>query len=79
PCRICDYCLKQKKLKKQQQEFTQLESDILKILTTEPLLPKTLVEKFPSKQRETVTELLREMVDVGKVKYLENGELTVRK
>ncbi|MFC5269756.1 RecQ family ATP-dependent DNA helicase [Adhaeribacter terreus] len=78
-CRICDFCLKQKKRKKQQEEFAQLEKQLLEIIANEPLLPKMLAEKFPAKQRETLTDLLRKMLDSGKLKYLESGELVVRK
>ncbi|MBK0402377.1 RecQ family ATP-dependent DNA helicase [Adhaeribacter sp. BT258] len=78
-CRICDYCLQQKKLRKQQQEMAEIEKQILELLKDEPLLPKILVGNFPSKHRETAGVLLREMIDSGKLKYLESGELTVRK
>jgi ATP-dependent DNA helicase RecQ len=78
-CRICDYCLQQKKLKKQQQETAQLQKQLLEILARAPHLPKTLVGKFEPKQRETAGILLREMLEVGKLHYLESGELAVKK
>jgi ATP-dependent DNA helicase RecQ len=76
-CRVCDYCLKLKKQKKQQDERVQFEKQVLTMLHEEEMPPKLLLSRFTSAQKETLTQLLREMLDLGKLKYKENGNLVI--
>ncbi|GGG05905.1 RecQ family ATP-dependent DNA helicase [Pontibacter amylolyticus] len=74
-CRICDYCLAQRKKERAGQEQQALRQQLLQAVQTKNLLPKELVQQFDPKHTETVTELLREMVDTGIIKYAESGKL----
>ncbi|MBC5992458.1 RecQ family ATP-dependent DNA helicase [Pontibacter cellulosilyticus] len=74
-CRICDYCLAERKKEREGQEEKQLRSKLLELLQVKPYLPKELVQQFEPKHHETVTELLRGMLDLGSIKQLESGKL----
>ncbi|PTX18499.1 ATP-dependent DNA helicase RecQ [Pontibacter mucosus] len=74
-CRICDYCLAERKKQRQQGELSSLRSKVLELLQVKPYLPKELVQQFEPKHAETVTELVRELLDVGKLRYQESGKL----
>ncbi|KAA9338934.1 RecQ family ATP-dependent DNA helicase [Adhaeribacter soli] len=76
-CRVCDYCLKVRKQEKQLDERIQFEKQVLEMLHQEEVSPKILLSRFTSTQKETLTQLLREMLDLGKLKYKENGNLTI--
>src|SRR5690606_20266685 len=74
-CRICDYCLAQRKKERTAQESATLHTRILELLHQKPLLPKELVAQFEPKHHALTTNLLRELVELGKLKYRENGTL----
>ncbi|TPE39468.1 RecQ family ATP-dependent DNA helicase [Pontibacter mangrovi] len=75
PCRICDYCLAERKKQRVGEEDNRLRSKVLALLQEKPYLPKELVQQFEPKHTEAVTELLRELVDVGRLRYQESGKL----
>ncbi len=75
-CRICDYCLAQRKKERLQQELKEFEDQVKKIVQQQPVLPKKLIAQFQPKDSETITSLIREMVDTGKLTYTITGELT---
>ncbi|MCC9166341.1 RecQ family ATP-dependent DNA helicase [Pontibacter sp. XAAS-A31] len=74
-CRICDFCLAQRKKERQGQEGEQLQGKLLELLQAKPFLPKELVQQFAPKEANAVTELIRQLVDVGKLRYAESGKL----
>lgn len=76
-CRICDYCLAERKRAREGQEDEQLQQKALELLQAEALLPVELVKQFEPKHQEVVTRLLREMLDVGKLEYQESGKLKI--
>ncbi len=76
-CRICDYCLAQKKIRKQKQTQQEWESQVLAMLAKGSLGPKEVVAAFPAGAAPEITRLLRQMLDVGKLTYREGGSLTV--
>jgi ATP-dependent DNA helicase RecQ len=76
-CRICDYCLAQKKLKRKQADRKAWEIQILESLNQQPSAPKKLLALFPPHAAAEVSELLREMVDVGKLQFGADGDLKV--
>jgi ATP-dependent DNA helicase RecQ len=74
-CRVCDYCLAQKKQKRKGELLVEQEKKILNILLTEARHPKSVVEVFSPSAAEQVTGLLREMVDRGLIRYDSQGYL----
>ncbi|GAB3818918.1 hypothetical protein GCM10028895_16690 [Pontibacter rugosus] len=41
-------------------------------------MPKELVQQFEVKHAAAVTELIRELLDVGKIKYVASGKLELK-
>ena len=76
-CRICDYCLAERKKERAGQEQKELREQVLSLLQEKPYLPKELVQQFEPKYTETIAQLLRELVDVGRLRYRESGKLEV--
>ncbi|WP_161888551.1 RecQ family ATP-dependent DNA helicase [Pontibacter russatus] len=74
-CRICDYCLAERKKEREGQELETLREKVLALAKAQPRLPKELVQQFEPKHAEAVTALLRELVDVGRLQYRESGKL----
>jgi ATP-dependent DNA helicase RecQ len=74
-CRVCDYCLLQKKLKRQQTDRKIWREQIVETLAKAEISPKQLLTLFPPAASKEVSEILRELVDVGKIKYAEDGNL----
>ncbi|MCC9137790.1 ATP-dependent DNA helicase RecQ [Pontibacter silvestris] len=76
-CRICDYCLAERKKEREVQEEEPLKNKLLGLLQEKQYLPKELVQQFEPKYSEAVTVLIRELLDVGVLKYQESGKLEV--
>ena len=74
-CRICDYCLAERKRAREGEEDTLLQQRALVLLQGKSLLPAELVKQFEPKHQEVVTRLVRELLDTGKVVYQESGKL----
>ena len=69
----------QKKRRKQLANREQQEKKIREFLAAESMLPKKLVSLFAPGAAPEIISLLREMVDVGKLQYLEDGKLSLTK
>lgn len=76
-CRICDYCLAERKRSREGQELTELKTKLTTLLEATPHLPKELVQQFEPKHQEAVTSLIREMLDTGKITYQDTGKLKI--
>ncbi|QCR24809.1 RecQ family ATP-dependent DNA helicase [Pontibacter sp. SGAir0037] len=74
-CRICDYCLAERKKERQEEEEKALRMKVVELLQVQPYQPKELVQQFEPKQSGAVTVLIRQMVDLGSIRYLDNGKL----
>ncbi|MGV3538616.1 MAG: RecQ family ATP-dependent DNA helicase [Rufibacter sp.] len=74
-CRICDYCLAQKKKKKLDENKLHLEARILNYLKKAPLHPKSLSLHFSSSEQQVLGDLLQEMLENGQIKYSAEGNL----
>ncbi|MBB6610791.1 RecQ family ATP-dependent DNA helicase [Pontibacter sp. Tf4] len=74
-CRICDYCLAQRKKQREAEELQAFRAQLLELLQQKPYLPKELVQQFTAKDHATITNLLRELVDTGQVNYSPDGRL----
>ncbi|GAB3202168.1 ATP-dependent DNA helicase RecQ [Pontibacter aydingkolensis] len=76
-CRICDYCLAERKKQREGQDETQLRSKVLELLQVKPYLPKELVQQFEPKYQEHVVRVLRESLDQGELKQLTDGKIKI--
>ncbi|WP_347156552.1 RecQ family ATP-dependent DNA helicase [Pontibacter chitinilyticus] len=76
-CRICDFCLAERKKARAGQEQEILRAKLLELVQVKPYLPKELVQAFEPKHADIVTSLIRELVDLGRLKYKESGKLEV--
>ena len=74
-CRICDFCLAQRKKEREEQELQALRSKLLQLLQQQVLAPKEIVQKFTVKESESVVVLIREMLDTGILEYTDAGKL----
>jgi len=74
-CRICDYCLAQRKKEREGEEQEELQIRLLALAQEKPYLPKELVQQFEPKHADTITQLIRELLDLGRLKYKESGRL----
>ncbi|MFD2245611.1 RecQ family ATP-dependent DNA helicase [Pontibacter ruber] len=74
-CRICDYCLAQRKKERAEQEGKELRNKVITLVKEKSYLPKELVQQFEPKHQESITSLIRELVDLGRLKYQESGKL----
>ncbi|MHA6247412.1 RecQ family ATP-dependent DNA helicase [Pontibacter sp. CAU 1760] len=74
-CRICDYCLAERKKERDHEAQEVLRGQVMALLQTEARLPKELVQEFEPKHLEAVTQVMRELIDLGRLRYLESGKL----
>lgn len=77
-CRICDYCLAARKKKRAQEDYALLQARLLELVENSPILPKELIQAFEPRHAQSVTELIRELLDLGKLRYQNSGKLEVR-
>lgn len=77
-CRICDYCLAERKKAREDQETTQLRNKVYRLLEQEPYLPKELLNQFEPKHKEAVTSIVRELLDLGRLHSTESGKLRLK-
>ncbi|QHL86848.1 RecQ family ATP-dependent DNA helicase [Nibribacter ruber] len=74
-CRICDYCLAQKKKARLQENKLHLEAKVLSHLKEMPLHPKSIATHFSSSEQELLGDLLQEMLENQLVQYTPEGNL----
>ncbi|WP_363322042.1 ATP-dependent DNA helicase RecQ [uncultured Pontibacter sp.] len=74
-CRICDYCLAERKKEREVQVEPQLRGKILQLLQIKPYSPKELVQEFEPRHQEYIISFLRESLDQGTIIQLHNGKL----
>jgi len=75
PCRICDYCLEQKKAKRALALTEQLRSQIKQFLQQTHLHPQELAQQLAIKDANIVSEVISQMLAVGQLKYEPDGRL----
>ena len=74
-CRICDYCLKKRKARREPEVAASLQHQIQQSLQKENLHPKELVEKLTSQDTDTIATIIGQLLDVGQVQYESDGRL----
>ena len=74
-CNVCDYCLIKKKARQAATPVPALREQLLQLLKAAPLLPRDIMAQFAPGQAAAVTEVLRELVDRGELRYAADGKL----
>jgi ATP-dependent DNA helicase RecQ len=77
PCQVCDFCLAKKKGKQTVTPSPALREQLLILLRTTPQTPREVLGNFTPGQAVTVTEHLRELVELGELHYAPDGRLGV--
>ncbi|MCB2408082.1 RecQ family ATP-dependent DNA helicase [Hymenobacter lucidus] len=75
PCKVCDYCLAQKKAQQPAAPVAGLREQLLRILKATPQTPREVLAHFAPGQSTAVTEQLRELVELGELRYAPDGRL----
>ncbi|WP_146894527.1 RecQ family ATP-dependent DNA helicase [Adhaeribacter aerolatus] len=74
-CRICDYCLQQRKRKRAQAIRDQLRSQIQQFLNETNLHPKELANQLDTKDIAYISDVISQLLEVGQVQYEADGKL----
>ena len=74
-CRVCDFCLAKKKAKQDAVTPESLREQLLTLLRTTPQTPREVLAHFAPSQATSITEQLRELVELGELRYAPDGRL----
>ncbi|UOQ55623.1 RecQ family ATP-dependent DNA helicase [Hymenobacter cellulosivorans] len=75
PCKVCDYCLAQKKARQAAAPAAGLREQLVQLLKATPQTPREVLAHFAPGQATEVTEQLRELVELGQLRYAPDGRL----
>ena len=75
-CRICDWCLAQKQVRRQAEKRAALLTMLRDQLRSAPRHPRLLLLHFEPADHAQATDLLRELVEAGEARYDARGNLT---
>lgn len=78
-CRVCDYCLAQKKAQRKEDNEAILYKQIVEHLVQQSLHPKALLERFEPKFAPELTNIIRQLLENSQVKYDSQGKLQLVK
>ncbi|WP_317129696.1 RecQ family ATP-dependent DNA helicase [Hymenobacter jejuensis] len=73
-CAICDYCLARKKQHAAPPALP-LREQLVALVKAQPQTPREVLTHFVPSQAAAVTELIRELVDLGELRYTDEGLL----
>ncbi|MCU0444733.1 MAG: RecQ family ATP-dependent DNA helicase [Microscillaceae bacterium] len=77
-CGVCDNCLKKKKAAQTPEaEVGSHTEKISQILTAGALAPRILVQKLQPLPEKEALQIIRQMLDIGLLQYLEDGRLSL--
>ncbi|AHJ96863.1 RecQ family ATP-dependent DNA helicase [Hymenobacter swuensis] len=74
-CGVCDVCLARKKAQQAAAPTPELRAQLLALVQATPQTPRQVLAHFTSAQATPVTELLRELVELGELRYAPDGRL----
>ncbi|UYZ64757.1 RecQ family ATP-dependent DNA helicase [Hymenobacter weizhouensis] len=74
-CKVCDLCLARKKATQAAPAPAALREQLLHLLRAAPQTPREVLAQFAPGQASLVTELLRELVELGTLRYAADGRL----
>ncbi|RAW01027.1 RecQ family ATP-dependent DNA helicase [Pseudochryseolinea flava] len=76
-CGVCDVCVSNKK-KESHQEVAGLQAEVLRILKRQPITVEELEELIAPPDHELFVDVVRDMVDEGKIVYDDTWQLRVK-
>ena len=76
-CGVCDNCLAEKKAQQAASDLTAWQPRLLQALQATPQTPRELLAAFPPQDADAVKASLRELVDLGRLVYGNDGRLVV--
>ncbi|MGV3586453.1 MAG: RecQ family ATP-dependent DNA helicase [Adhaeribacter sp.] len=74
-CRICDYCLQQRKAKRALAIREQLRQQIQTFLNETNLHPNELAQQLDTKDTNYISDVISQLLEVGQVQYEADGKL----
>jgi len=74
-CGVCDVCLARKKARQAAAPAPELRAQLLALVQGTPQTPRQVLAHFTPAQAPPVTELLRELVELGELRYAPDGRL----
>ncbi|MCR5889462.1 RecQ family ATP-dependent DNA helicase [Hymenobacter sp. J193] len=77
-CGVCDLCLARKKARQPTASSASLRDQLLTLLKAMPQTPREVLTHFQPGQATAVTAQLRELVELGELRYATDGRLEIR-
>ncbi|RSK42157.1 RecQ family ATP-dependent DNA helicase [Hymenobacter perfusus] len=74
-CGVCDVCLARKKARQTAAPAPELRAQLLALVQATPQTPRQVLTHFTPAQATPITELLRELVELGELRYAPDGRL----
>ncbi|RSK44087.1 RecQ family ATP-dependent DNA helicase [Hymenobacter rigui] len=74
-CGVCDTCLARKKAQQAATPAPELRAQLLTLVQANPQTPRELLTHFAPGQATAVTGLLRELIELGQLRYAPDGRL----
>ncbi|MET4107022.1 ATP-dependent DNA helicase RecQ [Hymenobacter sp. UYP22] len=74
-CNVCDWCLARKKARQQATPAPELREQVLQLVRATSQTPREVLAHFAPGQAVSVTALLRELVELGQLRYAADGRL----
>ncbi|MBX0290470.1 RecQ family ATP-dependent DNA helicase [Hymenobacter sp. HSC-4F20] len=74
-CKVCDFCLAKKKAKQDAAPAPDLRAQLVSLVKATPQTPREVLAHFAPGQATSITQLLRELVELGELHYAADGRL----
>ena len=76
-CHVCDFCLAKKKAQQETAPPAELRDQLIALVKATPQTPREVLAHFTPGQAVSVTEQIRELVELGELCYAPDGRLGV--
>ena len=75
-CGVCDFCLARKKARQEATPLPELRAQLLELVKAAPQTPREVLTHYAPGQASAVTALLRDLVELGELRYAADGRLS---
>ncbi len=75
-CGVCDVCLARKKARQEAIPLPELRAQLLELVKAAPQTPREVLTHYAPGQASAVTALLRDLVELGELRYAADGRLS---
>ncbi|SET03716.1 RecQ family ATP-dependent DNA helicase [Hymenobacter actinosclerus] len=75
-CGVCDFCLARKKARQESVPMPELRAQLLELVKATPQTPREVLARYAPGQASAVTALLRDLVELGELRYATDGRLS---